>query len=243
VYAQALSRPSVAAPTAGLHVTGELLQTLRRQDVGWTSVELQVGLGTFKPVETQWLDEHPMHSEWCRIEQSALDAVLSTRSTGGRVIAVGTTSVRVLESLPVPPTSGEFDTRLMISPGHGFRLVDGLLTNFHLPRSTLLALVGAMVGLERLKSLYAEAQREGWEGRSSVAVQVDPNGTPTGCEVVRSSGHAVLDEATCRTVVRRVRFDPARDRQGRAVSGIYRPINVRWQLPPESKPLPEDNDL
>ncbi|CAM3176046.1 MULTISPECIES: energy transducer TonB [Sphingomonas] len=85
-------------------------------------------------------------------------------------------------------------------------------------------------------SYPAEAQREGWEGRSSVAVQVDPNGTPTGCEVVRSSGHAVLDEATCRTVVRRVRFDPARDRQGRAVSGIYRPINVRWQLPPESKP-------
>jgi S-adenosylmethionine:tRNA ribosyltransferase-isomerase len=162
VYAQALSRPSVAAPTAGLHVTGELLQTLRRQDVGWTSVELQVGLGTFKPVDTQWLDEHPMHSEWCRIEPSALDAILSTRSTGGRVIAVGTTSVRVLESLPVPPTSGEFDTRLMIAPGHGFRLVDGLLTNFHLPRSTLLALVGAMVGLERLKSLYAEAQREGY---------------------------------------------------------------------------------
>jgi TonB family protein len=85
-------------------------------------------------------------------------------------------------------------------------------------------------------SYPAEAQRQGWEGRSNVAVQVDPDGIPTGCEVVASSGHAVLDEATCRIVVRRVRFDPARDRQGRAVSGIYRHFNVRWQLPPESKP-------
>ena len=162
VYAQALTRPSVAAPTAGLHLTPALLQVLRGHGVGWSSVELQVGLGTFKPVEAEWLDEHPMHAEWCRIEQASLDAVRATRAAGGRVIAVGTTSVRVLESLPVPPAAGEFDTRLMIAPGHGFRLVDGLLTNFHLPRSTLLALVGAMVGLERLKSLYAMAQREGY---------------------------------------------------------------------------------
>lgn len=162
VYAQAMTRPSVAAPTAGLHLTPALLQVLRGHGVGWSSVELQVGLGTFKPVEAEWLDEHPMHAEWCRIEQASLDAVRATRAAGGRVIAVGTTSVRVLESLPVPPAAGEFDTRLMIAPGHGFRLVDGLLTNFHLPRSTLLALVGAMVGLERLKSLYAMAQREGY---------------------------------------------------------------------------------
>jgi S-adenosylmethionine:tRNA ribosyltransferase-isomerase len=125
-------------------------------------VELQVGLGTFKPVEAEWLDEHPMHAEWCRIDQGSLDAVCATRATGGRVIAVGTTSVRVLESLSSPPHAGEFETRLMIAPGHAFRLVDGLLTNFHLPRSTLLALVGAMVGLDRLKSIYAAAQREGY---------------------------------------------------------------------------------
>jgi TonB family protein len=85
-------------------------------------------------------------------------------------------------------------------------------------------------------SYPVEAQRQGWEGRSSVAVQVDPNGAPTGCEVVQSSGHAVLDEATCRIVVDRVLFVPARDGQGRAVSGIYHHFNVRWQLPPESRP-------
>ena len=160
VYAQAMTRPSVAAPTAGLHLTDDLLQVLRQQGVDWAGVELQVGLGTFKPVESEWLDEHPMHAEWCRIEQPALDRILSTRARGGRVIAVGTTSVRVVESLPEPPVSGEFETRLLIAPGHRLRLVDGLLTNFHLPRSTLLALVGAMVGLERLKQLYALAQRE-----------------------------------------------------------------------------------
>lgn len=162
VYAQALSRPSVAAPTAGLHLTPGILQRLRQQGVAWSSVELQVGLGTFKPVEAEWLDEHPMHAEWCRIDQGSLDAVCATRAAGGRVIAVGTTSVRVLESLSSPPHAGEFETRLMIAPGHAFRLVDGLLTNFHLPRSTLLALVGAMVGLDRLKSIYAAAQREGY---------------------------------------------------------------------------------
>ncbi|MEY2711849.1 MAG: hypothetical protein RLZZ217_778 [Planctomycetota bacterium] len=162
VYAQAMTRPSVAAPTAGLHLTDDLLQVLRQQGVDWAGVELQVGLGTFKPVESEWLDEHPMHAEWCRIEQPALDRILSTRARGGRVIAVGTTSVRVVESLPEPPVSGEFETRLLIAPGHRLRLVDGLLTNFHLPRSTLLALVGAMVGLERLKQLYALAQREGY---------------------------------------------------------------------------------
>lgn len=85
-------------------------------------------------------------------------------------------------------------------------------------------------------SYPAEAARQGWEGRSSVAVQVGPDGPPMGCEVVRSSGHTVLDEATCRIVVHRVRFNLARDNQGRAVSGIYRQFNVRWQLPPESKP-------
>jgi len=162
VYAQALSRPSVAAPTAGLHLTPGILQRLRQQGVAWSSVELQVGLGTFKPVEAEWLDEHPMHAEWCRIDQASLDAVCATRAAGGRVIAVGTTSVRVLESLSSPPHAGEFETRLMIAPGHAFRLVDGLLTNFHLPRSTLLALVGAMVGLDRLKSIYAAVQREGY---------------------------------------------------------------------------------
>jgi S-adenosylmethionine:tRNA ribosyltransferase-isomerase len=162
VYAQAMSRPSVAAPTAGLHLTPGLMQVLQQQDVGWSSVELQVGLGTFKPVEAEWLDEHPMHSEWCRIERPSLEAVCAARASGRHVIAVGTTSVRVLESLPAPPLAGEFETRLMIAPGHEFRLVDGVLTNFHLPRSTLLALVGAMIGLERLKSLYGAAQREGY---------------------------------------------------------------------------------
>lgn len=162
VYAQALSRPSVAAPTAGLHLTPALLSALQAAGVGWSTVELQVGLGTFKPVECARLADHPMHAEWWRVTQPTIDALARTRREGGRVIAVGTTSVRVLESLPQPPQAGSGETRLLIAPGHAFQAVDGVLTNFHLPRSTLLALVGALVGLDRLKELYGLAQREGY---------------------------------------------------------------------------------
>ncbi len=161
-YAAAATRPSVAAPTAGLHFTDELRQTLVAHGVGWSCVELQVGLGTFKPVETQWLEEHRMHAEWCSVDEAVLAEIAATRRAGGRVIAVGTTPVRVLESLPDADGGGAFESRLLISPGFQFRFVDGLLTNFHLPRSTLLALVGALVGLDRLKRLYDMAQREGY---------------------------------------------------------------------------------
>jgi S-adenosylmethionine:tRNA ribosyltransferase-isomerase len=170
VYAEGGWRPSVAAPTAGLHFTPELLARIAARQVEIGRVELSVGAGTFRPVESPRLAEHPMEAEWCRIEPAELArlAAQDRRRAGGegRTLAIGTTSVRTLESLPVElPTCREpleFITRLMIAPGFEFRRTDLLLTNFHLPRSTLLALVGAMTGLERLKSLYALAAAEGY---------------------------------------------------------------------------------
>ena len=153
---------SVAAPTAGLHFTEPLLRELAGKGVGLLEVALEVGAGTFAPVETPTLAEHRMHSERCVVD-AALVKALNEPSTG-RVIPIGTTAVRTLESLPNPlprpeTMSGpmEFQTDLLIEPGHQFRFLDGLLTNFHLPRSTLLALLGAVVGLDRLHALYAEA--------------------------------------------------------------------------------------
>jgi S-adenosylmethionine:tRNA ribosyltransferase-isomerase len=174
VFAQAhaLVPGSVAAPTAGLHFTQDLLADLARAGVTTTTVTLAVGAGTFKPVETEFVDEHPMHEELCSMSPEALAAVRETRARGGRVIAVGTTAARTLESYAAneghPP---QLSTRLLITPGYRFRWVDALLTNFHLPRSTLLALVGAFLhnpdhpghaGLTRLKSLYAQALAGGY---------------------------------------------------------------------------------
>lgn len=170
------ARPSVAAPTAGLHFTPELMARIAQMGVPTLNVNLQVGAGTFKSVETETLSSHPMHREWCHVPGETLQAIrdlAAARARGeARLVVVGTTSVRTLESLPNPlpgwtasagpggaTTDGwSGDTRLLIQPGHEFRHVDALLTNFHLPRSTLLALVGAFVGLDRLKALYADAQ-------------------------------------------------------------------------------------
>ena len=155
---------SAAAPTAGLHFTPELLTGLQAQGIRLATVLLHVGPGTFRPVTAEDPREHPMHAEWYTLDQSACDAVNETRAHGGRVVAVGTTSVRVLEQAgqdagegPLRPGSGW--TRLLILPGHGFRVVDALITNFHLPRSTLLMLVSALAGREAVLAAYEEAIR------------------------------------------------------------------------------------
>ena len=162
VYADATARGSVAAPTAGLHFTDALLAELRASGVRQASLTLHVGAGTFKPIDAAKLSEHPMHSERMTVPPATM-ALLAERPRP-RLVAVGTTSVRALESLPAdaPAHGWSGSTSILIAPGHQFRNVDAMLTNFHLPRSTLLALVGAFVGLERLKELYAIAQRDGY---------------------------------------------------------------------------------
>jgi S-adenosylmethionine:tRNA ribosyltransferase-isomerase len=168
VYARGTERPSVAAPTAGLHFTPGLLAALAERGVERIPVELQVGAGTFKPVETATLAEHPMHREWCGIGADAARALRAAdgrrRHGGGRIFAVGTTSVRTLESLPcdlaaLPDRPLAWETSILIAPGHRWRAVDALLTNFHLPRSTLLALVAAFIG-PSWRETYAVATRE-----------------------------------------------------------------------------------
>jgi S-adenosylmethionine:tRNA ribosyltransferase-isomerase len=153
---------SVAAPTAGLHLTPEAFARLEARGVELGRVELEVGLGTFRPVDAEDLDQHPMHSERFSVSPELAERVAAARARGGRVVAVGTTVVRALESVADPerlgfvrPGAGETD--LLIQPGYRFRVVDSLLTNFHQPRSTLLALVAAFAGLERVRSAYAEA--------------------------------------------------------------------------------------
>ena len=150
---------AVAAPTAGLHFTDALLAALRRRGVGTAWLTLHVGLGTFAPVRSETLDEHPMHTERFAVPADTIDALRRARAERRRIIAVGTTSVRAIESLPDPLPTGDHHaaTDLLIQPGFGFRFTDGLLTNFHLPRSTLIALVAAKVGLEHIKALYALA--------------------------------------------------------------------------------------
>ncbi len=158
VYA---SRPgAVAAPTAGLHFTDELLARLDERGVRRTTLTLHVGPGTFRPVKTERIEDHRMHEERFELPATAAEEVARTRARGGRVVAVGTTSVRVLESCVgedgvLAPRTGSTD--LFLRPGSRFRVVDALLTNFHLPRSSLLMLVSAFVGRERILRLYAEA--------------------------------------------------------------------------------------
>jgi len=165
VYADARMAGSVAAPTAGFHFTDELLDTLQCDGVERASVTLHVGAGTFLPVQANDLADHRMHEESWSINTEALAAIKArSGGGGGRIIAVGTTTARLLESLP-EPLPGEAlvgRTSLMITPPHEFTHVDALLTNFHLPCSTLLALVAAMTGLDCLKSTYAEAVAEGY---------------------------------------------------------------------------------
>ena len=153
---------SAAAPTAGLHFTPELLARLRSAGVVTTTVTLHIGPGTFRPVMVDDPHEHPMHAEYYEIGAEACAAIAAARAHGGRVIAVGTTCVRVLEQVGLesgegPPRPGAGWTRLLILPGHRFRLVDALITNFHLPRSTLLMLVSALAGREQILAAYREA--------------------------------------------------------------------------------------
>jgi S-adenosylmethionine:tRNA ribosyltransferase-isomerase len=174
IYANPQASRSVAAPTAGLHFTPELLQTLQRAGVQRIDVTLHVGVGTFKPVTSATLAEHRMHSEEYWIGPDAVRAVARLRDQRGengrnRLFAVGTTSVRTLESISWdgldPSAIGDGmcgSTDLLIAPPFEFTCVDGLLTNFHLPRSTLLALVAALVGLDRLKTVYQVAIDKGY---------------------------------------------------------------------------------
>jgi S-adenosylmethionine:tRNA ribosyltransferase-isomerase len=162
VFADVKQASSVAAPTAGLHFDEALLAELGACGIERVPVTLHVGAGTFKGIETPTIEEHAMHEESWQVGQSTLDAIQSAKNSGRLVIAVGTTSVRTLESLPPMidwPEKGGLSgkTRLMITPPYDFKLVDGLVTNFHLPKSTLLTLVAAMIGIERLKLAYAEA--------------------------------------------------------------------------------------
>lgn len=150
---------AVAAPTAGLHFTNELLARLDQRGIGRTFVTLHVGLGTFRPIEAQDYRQHDMHAEWGQISPAAVEAINACRRRGSRVVAVGTTVVRVLETAAaaggLQPWSGE--TRLFIHPSYTFQAVDALITNFHLPRTTLLLLVSALGGSDLLRRAYAEA--------------------------------------------------------------------------------------
>jgi len=162
VYAR--ERGSVAAPTAGLHFTPELLERLEAQGVERADVLLHVGAGTFKPVEVEDPSQHTMHEEWFEITPEAATAVERLRARGGKLWAVGTTSVRALETAArgnvVAPTSGE--TRIFIRPPYEWKVVDHLVTNFHLPRSTLLMLVAAFAGYDLTMHAYETAVREGY---------------------------------------------------------------------------------
>lgn len=153
---------SVAAPTASLHLTEDLLAALDARGVERALVELAVGPGTFKPVQSERIDEHPMHAEHCSCPPETVAAIAACHARGGRVIAIGTTVVRTLETAAqggdLAPWSGW--TRIFLHPPMRLRVADGLLTNFHLPRSTLLMLVACMTGTERLRALYAEAVDE-----------------------------------------------------------------------------------
>lgn len=158
---------AVAAPTAGLHLTHRLIGALSARGVQMATVTLHVGPGTFQPVTVGDLDDHPMHEEWYEVSHHAAKAVEEARNRGAAVVAVGTTSVRALESAADPNRVGLVrpgggSTRLLIQPGYSFRVVDAMLTNFHLPRSTLLALVSAMAGRERVLRAYAHAVEGGY---------------------------------------------------------------------------------
>ena len=151
---------AVAAPTAALHFTPALLAALDEAGIARETLTLHVGAGTFLPVKADDTQAHRMHSEWGRIEPAAADRLNAARQAGGRVIAVGTTSLRLLESAKgedgvIRPFEG--DTDIFITPGYRFRAIDGLMTNFHLPRSTLFMLVSALMGLERMQAAYAHA--------------------------------------------------------------------------------------
>ncbi len=155
VYAK--NEGSAAAPTAGLHFTNELLDKIRAMGVKTCFVTLHVGLGTFRPVKADDIADHKMHSEWYHISDEAAAMINGTKKAGGRVICVGTTSCRTIESAALPDgtvTSGSGDTEIFIYPGYKFKVLDCLITNFHLPESTLLMLVSALAGRENILNAY-----------------------------------------------------------------------------------------
>jgi S-adenosylmethionine:tRNA ribosyltransferase-isomerase len=162
VYADRVG--AVAAPTAGLHFTPELLQTLSDRGIQQAFVTLHIGVGTFRPVEAEDITEHQMHAEWAEVPQEIVDLIHQTKANGGRVIAVGTTVVRSLEGAAqsgrLQPLYGK--TNLFIYPGYQWQVVDGLITNFHLPKSSLMMLVSALIGRQRLLDLYQVAIAEGY---------------------------------------------------------------------------------
>lgn len=154
---------AVAAPTAALHFTPDLLAHLEQRGVATETLTLHVGAGTFLPVKAEDTDEHRMHAEWGRIDAVTADRLNAARQSGRRVIAVGTTSLRLLESAAGDDgmiRAFEGDTSIFITPGYTFRAIDGLMTNFHLPKSTLFMLVGALMGRERMQAAYAHAIEE-----------------------------------------------------------------------------------
>ena len=160
---------SSAAPTAGLHFTKELLESLKESGVRLAFVTLQIGLDTFQPIKGDRIDTHPIHTEWAQLDTETAQLVNQTRRDGGRVIAVGTTTVRTLETAALNPASSsdigawltvvpfQGFTNLYIMPGHRFRAVDSMITNFHLPRSTLMILVSAFAGIQTIRDAYAAA--------------------------------------------------------------------------------------
>src|SRR3546814_102278 len=156
---------AVAAPTAALHFTPGLMDTLEGAGVAHETLTLHVGAGTFLPVKAKDTESHVMHSEWGRIDAATADRLDAARTKGGRIIPVGTTSLRLLESAAdetgkIHPFEG--DTAIFITPGYRFRATDGLITNFHLPRSTLFMLVSALMGRERMQAAYAHAIASGY---------------------------------------------------------------------------------
>jgi S-adenosylmethionine:tRNA ribosyltransferase-isomerase len=156
---------AVAAPTAALHFTPRLLEALDRRGIGRETLTLHVGAGTFLPVKSERIEEHKMHAEWGRIDAETAERLNKVRQSGGRLISVGTTSLRLLESAAddggtIQPFEG--DTAIFITPGYRFKAIAGLVTNFHLPRSTLFMLVSALMGLDVMKAAYAHAIESGY---------------------------------------------------------------------------------
>jgi S-adenosylmethionine:tRNA ribosyltransferase-isomerase len=161
----ATEKGAVAAPTAALQFTPELMAALDATGVGHETLTLHVGAGTFLPVKAEDTDEHQMHSEWGRIDEVTAERLNAVRASGGRIVAVGTTSLRLLESAAeetgtIRPFEG--DTSIFITPGYRFRAIGGLITNFHLPRSTLFMLVSALMGREMMQAAYAHAIAQGY---------------------------------------------------------------------------------
>ena len=161
----AADKGAVAAPTAGLHFTDELVARLAAKSVGIAPVTLHVGAGTFLPVTVDDVADHQMHTEWGRIGAESAAMINNARANGGRIVAVGTTSLRIMEACygalgQIGEFSGETD--IFITPGYEFRVIDMLLTNFHLPKSTLLMLVSALVGMQPIRDIYAHAIANGY---------------------------------------------------------------------------------